>query len=437
LSRALQSRRLLRVLLLGGLVLSVLAHIGCRRQENKPRIQAPRPPPPVGPRPPISTLTQKWRTRWFLGSQFLGFKNVPKLAFTADELIGIGTSDVVAMSLDAGTLRPISSTLLMLPAQAAFDAAPFLLDTKDRKLIAFDPKTRTPLWEELCPFAESCLAQDHATYADGLVVFLTLRQVSAGTPFSEWFPHDDIVGTGRAELVAADAATGAIRWRAPLATNPELITKLAITGSHVMLATPGGVESFDAATGKAEWKFDPAVGHPGRFIISAAPDLALTAVEVTGPNNGGIDAEVEPSRELVYLDTETGSPDPTIEPVGFIRYRRGNHILMGSVSWFSDYPVTCLDTVKEDVVWHRDPGWLPYCIDDDAVYGLQMESLDEAPYMRAPRIEAWSLKDGMTEWSVEGDFVAMHCLVGPRGDAQIAAVSRSGEVSFYRRGDSK
>jgi PQQ-like domain len=80
------------------------------------------------------------------------------------------------------------------------------------------------------------------------------------------------------EVVALDAATGTVRWRA---TTNEPGTKtsgssIVLSGS-LIVAGDYNVVAFDAVSGRVRWRFEPVEGFgPGLFLGATADDVVLT-----------------------------------------------------------------------------------------------------------------------------------------------------------------
>lgn len=88
-------------------------------------------------------------------------------------------------------------------------------------------------------------------------------------------PRD--VAQGRGELLAVDAASGAVKWKRDVPGG--IVSSVAVAGSlAVFTATDGKVRAWDTATGADRWTFD------GRVPYFAAPAIAGGSVYVAHLN---------------------------------------------------------------------------------------------------------------------------------------------------------
>jgi glucose dehydrogenase len=105
-------------------------------------------------------------------------------------------------------------------------------------------------------------------YAEGSIYVATANQ---GRQFFPTRSGDlDDVGTG--ELVALDASSGSVRWKADLAAQPY--ASVTVVNDIVLTATADGtVYFFDRQTGKEVWRYVSSIGI--NAPISIAGDLVL------------------------------------------------------------------------------------------------------------------------------------------------------------------
>ena len=99
--------------------------------------------------------------------------------------------------------------------------------------------------------------------------------------------------TGRAEIMALDAASGAIKWRKPLGAPARSAATVA-DGRLMVITLDDRVQAFSAATGERQWSYQAATAATTLFG-SAAPAYA-DGLLVAGFGSG----------DLVALRAETG-----------------------------------------------------------------------------------------------------------------------------------
>lgn len=106
--------------------------------------------------------------------------------------------------------------------------------------------------------------------------------------------------TGRAELLALDAATGAIRWRKPLGAPARSAPAIA-DGRLVVLTLDDRVQAFSAATGDRQWNYQ-AASTATTLFGQAAPAIA-EGIVVAGFGSGDLVALRAESGALAWSDS--------------------------------------------------------------------------------------------------------------------------------------
>jgi outer membrane protein assembly factor BamB len=84
--------------------------------------------------------------------------------------------------------------------------------------------------------------------------------------------------TKRHEVIAADTATGAVRWRAGTGEpGRETLGSSVLAHGDIVIAGDYAVHGFDATTGKSRWRFEPRDGYgPGLYVGEAAEGVVFT-----------------------------------------------------------------------------------------------------------------------------------------------------------------
>jgi outer membrane protein assembly factor BamB len=106
--------------------------------------------------------------------------------------------------------------------------------------------------------------------------------------------------TGRAELLALDAGTGAIKWRKPLGAPARSAATVA-DGKLLVLTLDDRVQAFAAATGDALWSYQAAAANTTLFG-QAAPAVA-DGIAVCAFGSGDLVALRADSGALAWSDS--------------------------------------------------------------------------------------------------------------------------------------
>ncbi len=227
------------------------------------------------------------------------------------------------------------STPVLLP-EAAGESLVYC--TPFNRVIALDPGSGAKRWE----FDPQIDRRGDRPFRCRGVSYATAQS----TPVTEHCHHRIYLGTHDRNLWAIDAGDGkpcrdfGEAGRVPLYSNeagytpgdvsnssaPVVANGVVVVGSTVIdfarAQTPRGtVMAFDSDSGKALWRFDPLLGHPG-----------------SGSANVWAPISVDPENGLLYLPTSAASPD--YYGVG----RPGNNLYANSV--------VALDLRSGALRWH-------------------------------------------------------------------------------------
>ena len=172
-----------------------------------------------------------------------------------------------------GYRRKITAQPIIIPGRVV------TMDS-DAYVAAFDLDTGSRVWR-----TDTQSDEDRSTNVGGGVSF------ADGTVFAS---------TGRAELLALDAATGAIRWRKPLGAPARSAPAIA-DGRLIVLTLDDRVQAFSAATGDRQWNYQ-AASTATTLFGQAAPAIA-EGIVVAGFGSGDLVALRAESGALAWSDS--------------------------------------------------------------------------------------------------------------------------------------
>jgi alcohol dehydrogenase (cytochrome c) len=155
-----------------------------------------------------------------------------------------------------------------------------------------------------------------------------------------------------AKLVALDAPTGRVKWKAPVADYPKgysLTHAPLVLDNKVIVGTAGGemgiqgyIVAFDAATGRQLWRFNT-IPQPGEF----GHDTWKNEAWKTGGASIWLTGSFDPELNLTYWGV--GNPGPDWDPT----LRPGDNLFSSSV--------VALDAATGKRKWHfqftPNDGW--------------------------------------------------------------------------------
>lgn len=121
--------------------------------------------------------------------------------------------------------------------------------------------------------------------------------VGGGVSFADGAVY---ASTGRAEVLALDAATGAIRWRTPLGA-PARSAPTVADGRLLVITLDDRVQAFTAKTGERQWAYQ-ASSAPTTLFGQAAPAVS-DGIAVSGFGSGELVALRADSGALVWSDS--------------------------------------------------------------------------------------------------------------------------------------
>lgn len=150
----------------------------------------------------------------------------------------------------------------------------------DANVAAFDIETGSRLWR-----TDTQGDEDRSTNVGGGVSF------AEGTVYAS---------TGRAELLALDAATGAIRWRRPLG-SPARSAPAVIDGKLLVITLDDRVQQFEAAKGDRVWSYQAA--NVATTLFGQAAPAVADGIAVAGFGSGDLVALRLDSGALLWADS--------------------------------------------------------------------------------------------------------------------------------------
>ena len=172
-----------------------------------------------------------------------------------------------------GYRRKITAQPIVIPGRVV------TMDS-DGEVAAFDLDTGNRAWR-----TDTQADDDRSTNVGGGVSY------DAGTVFAS---------TGRAELLALDAGTGAIRWRKPLG-SPARSAPTVADGRLLVLTLDNRVQAFSAADGERQWNYQ-ASSAPTTLFGQAAPAVS-DGIAVCGFGSGDLVALRAESGALAWSDS--------------------------------------------------------------------------------------------------------------------------------------
>ncbi len=110
--------------------------------------------------------------------------------------------------------------------------------------------------------------------------------------------------TGRAELLALDAGSGAIRWRKPLG-SPARSAATVADGRLVVLTLDDRLQSFSAATGDRQWVYQ--ASSAATTLFGQAAPAVSDGIVVCGFGSGDLAALRADSGALAWTDSLASS----------------------------------------------------------------------------------------------------------------------------------
>jgi outer membrane protein assembly factor BamB len=317
-----------------------------------------------------------------------------------------------AVDAGSGTIQWQTSVVNSVERPVASGRAVYVAD--NNRVRAFDPQTGSEAWR----FQLTGGIRGPPAVSQGRLFVGTNRQFDPGITYAInaetggglWQASDlDVRGVAArdgtvyaatdSEVVARDAATGAVDWRHD--SSASTFTDVSADGGRVYTATTGapGVTALNASTGLIDWRrsTDTPTGRPvvtgdgvyvgadsGRvYGLSRGGDLRWTRVSdtaVPGPAVGGDRVVVGGSQTLrTYDDSGARLPDPS-EAAGNDGYDPAS--------------VGPTDNATLQVAWNRSTpasGTRPVAVDGDTAY--------VGTYNGDNRLFAYNLTTGDTEWN--------------------------------------